>query len=152
MAYLLSFDPAKELDYKSTIDASAKATEKELFEAFYIAYTTTDSPGTKDVRTSLRLEADIKDKSVEGGTFKLSHCSSCGTRVAVYDNTRSITEKFDLILDKAAFDYIKSCINKWEHLLKELRPHVAELLDRFENMKDKSIADWQRFLGDRDAE
>lgn len=136
MAYLLSFSPD----------------EAPLFEAFWIGYKTMDTPRFgAETKSSIQIERELKERSIEGGSIKLAHCPGCGQRVLQYGNLRTLEDGqgLDLILEKDDFDYIKSCFGRWERTFDEMREPFNILHDRFEDMKSKPISEWQRFLEER---
>src|SRR3990167_2607667 len=84
MSYLISFDPAKPLDF--TPDGfepktdGEKPSEKHLFEAWWLLFLGGAPPKADEVEHSISLKREIRDKSIEGGSIKLAVCPCCGQR------------------------------------------------------------------------
>lgn len=124
--------------------------EKTLFEALWLIYRGGDHPDAKEVKTSIRLEDYVKSKSEEGGSIKLVMCQACGQRIMQHEELRTINGPVDLLLEKEAFDYLKSCFNKYKQVTYELRRPFDTLQDRFDECKEKPVEEWQAFIKKRD--
>ena len=125
MAYLLEF----------------KAEEKSVFEAFWIGFRGGDFPKYgKEVKDSITLDRELTEKSIEGGSIKLSLCPYCGNRTAQHGNRRTLPDGqgLQIILDNSVFEYLKSCFVRWERVLPELKTGFAAVEDKFDSMKAQS--------------
>jgi hypothetical protein len=146
MAYLLSFDPNKPLDLPEV-----DATETALFEAFWIGFKTMDLPKAlgSEIVASMNLNRELKQHSIEGGSFDFAHCPGCGSRLGQYANRRTIEKALDLIVEKEEFDYLKVCFGRWERTFDELRPFFYLLNDWFSKAETKTPEQWRQALAAR---
>ena len=155
MAYLLSLDPNKELDYvPDTFEPKTegeKPTEKHLFEAFWLCVKAIPPSGA-DLDTALTLKQELRAKSVEGGSIKLAMCPCCGQRWMQHGKgIRTIEQPFDLILDDDVFTFLKGCPDKWREVTGELQEYFRDLKKRFKAAESKSPEAWKKFIEKRDA-
>ena len=138
MAYLLSF----------TKDESA------LFEALWIGFRTGDAPKFgKEVKSSIRIEDQLIENSVEGGKINLSLCPCCGQRVAIHNKLRTLPEGgfCDLLLEDDDFEYLRTCLAKWVAIPPELKRHFFVIDARLTDAKPRSSSEWNRFIKERDG-
>ena len=154
MAYLLTLDPMKELDYvpetfKSKIE-DEKPTEKHLFEALWLCIKAIPPSGT-ELEAAMTLKSELRSKSVEGGSIKLAMCPCCGQRMAIHDKSiRTLEEHQDWILEEDAFNFLKGCPMKWSSVTAELQEYFLDLKKRFAKLESKSPEHWRKFIEDRD--
>ena len=154
MAYLLSLDPNKELDYVPEAfkpkTEDEKPTERNLFEALWICIKAIP-PSGQELEAVMTLKSEVRSKSVEGGSIKLATCPCCGQRWMVHDKSiRTLEQRQDWILEEDVFNFLKACPSKWQVITAELQEYFLDLKKRFAKMESKSPEHWRKFLEDRD--
>lgn len=122
--YLLSFDPNKPFLDK---------TEKHLFEAFWLLVKGTPASGA-ELEVAFGAKTTVKTNSIEGGSLNLMMCPCCNQRWMQHMKTlRTIDKKADFIFDEEEFNFIKSCMSKWQMIGAELEEAFVELAHRFKS-------------------
>lgn len=106
------------------------------FEAFWLGFKGGDAPEYgAEVKQSIRVEDELMEKSISGGSIKLSICPMCQQRISQHTNLRTAPDGADIVLGEKGFEYLKKCFGKWRAIPDELRRPFAAIEDMLESAR-----------------